>query len=468
MDQTVIIIGAGISGLAAANRFTQKGFKDFIILESSNYIGGRINTIPFQNSFIEIGAQWMHGTVNNPVYDIALSLNAVDTSADTAQTRYYSIQDGTRQNENLVEAIEKDTLKIIENLKNLIDENKFNQSLGELLDQTYPILENKYKLNLDPLIIRGIFSQALNNQRFESACDDLYDVSANGWNNFEILEGDLLCKNKYGYSKITDYLASKLADGLIKLNQIVEKIDWLGDEVVVSVLDSLSGKRTNYNGKAVLSTVSLGILKRNHSQLFKPSLPLSKIQSIDRLGFGILNKIFIIFDGDFEPDFQGVQIIWKDTLGFELQWSKTKWNLDNSDFFKAFDNYEKLPNHKNVLFCFNVGKNADYIEKLEDECILDVISELLERNFPFADLPKPIKVIRSKWNSNPNTRGTYSYIKVGSSIEDMKTLAQNVDNKLFFAGEATTFKYYGTVHGAYITGYERAEEILASLENSLE
>lgn len=33
-----------------------------------------------EQSFIEIGAQWMHGTENNPVYDIGVSLDAIDES----------------------------------------------------------------------------------------------------------------------------------------------------------------------------------------------------------------------------------------------------------------------------------------------------------------------------------------------------------------------------------------------------
>ncbi|CAF0978123.1 unnamed protein product [Brachionus calyciflorus] len=466
MHQKVIIIGAGISGLAAAKRFNEKGFSDYIILESNSYIGGRINTMPFQKSFIEIGAQWMHGTVNNPVYDIAVSLNAVDNSVDPADTIYYSTQDGKRQKENVVESIIGDVKDIVDNLEDKIDENKPNQSFGELVDQEYPNIEKKYKSKLDSFTIKGVFRASLNNERFESATDNLREVSANGWNNFETLGGNLLCNNKYGYSKITDYLASKVPKGSIKLNQIVEKIDWSDDEVVVTVFDSLTKKRSNYTGEKVLSTISLGVLKRNHTQLFNPRLPPKKISSINKLGFGTLNKIFVIFDRNFSREFQGLQVIWKDNLKFALQKSKKKWNLDNNQFFKAFDYFEKLPNHKNILLVFNAGKNAEYIEKLKDECVLDVITELIERCFSYAKLPKPVKIIRSKWSNNINTRGSYSFVKVGSSIDDMNTLAETVDNKVFFAGEATIYKYFGTVHGAYKSGYDKAQEILTTLENN--
>ena len=43
----LIIVGAGASGLAAASRLVQKGFKssNLIILEAQNRIGGRIHTL---------------------------------------------------------------------------------------------------------------------------------------------------------------------------------------------------------------------------------------------------------------------------------------------------------------------------------------------------------------------------------------------------------------------------------------
>ncbi|CAF0888888.1 unnamed protein product [Brachionus calyciflorus] len=468
MSNKVIVIGAGIAGLAAANYFVQNGYNDFVVLEASNYIGGRIKTMPFQKSFIEIGAQWMHGTENNPVYDIAASIDAVDDSTDKADTIYYSTQDGQRLDEEIVEAIQEELENKMDKFEDVIDESDLNQSLGDLLDELYRKIKVKYNSKLDNSTLKGVFRAALNDEKFENACDDLHDVSTNGWNNFETLGGNLLCNTKYGYSNIVDYLASKLPKGSIKLNNVVEKIDWSGDEVVVSVYDNSEQKRKSYTGKVVLCTVSLGVLKRSHTQLFKPKLPQNKIQSIDRLGFGLINKIFVIFEKNFKPDFLGLKIIWNDDLEFELQRSKKKWNLDDSEFFKAFDNFEKLHNQKNILFCFTAGKDAEYIENLEDECILDVISELLERSFPYANLPKPIKIIRSRWNSNAYSRGSYSYIRVGSSIEDMNTLAETVENKLFFAGEATMYQYFGNVHAAYKSGFDRASEILNLLENASE
>lgn len=54
----IIIVGAGISGISAAAKLLENGFKNLVVLEAENRIGGRVNTIPFANSTVDLGAQW--------------------------------------------------------------------------------------------------------------------------------------------------------------------------------------------------------------------------------------------------------------------------------------------------------------------------------------------------------------------------------------------------------------------------
>lgn len=58
MDKKIIVIGAGASGVAAATKLVANGFKQVTILEAGNRIGGRINTIPFGENVVDMGAQW--------------------------------------------------------------------------------------------------------------------------------------------------------------------------------------------------------------------------------------------------------------------------------------------------------------------------------------------------------------------------------------------------------------------------
>jgi hypothetical protein len=65
----------------------------------------------------------------------------------------------------------------------------------------------------------------------------------------------------------------------------------------------------------------------------------------------------------------------------------------------------------------------------------------------------------TRWASDPFTHGSYSFPAVGSTPTDYENIAENVNGRLFFAGEATEPYHWGTVHGAYLSGIRAADEI---------
>ena len=70
----VIIVGAGISGLAAADYLIAHG-KNVLLLEATNRTGGRILSLPYYDYALDLGASWIHGIKNNPIAKIANELN---------------------------------------------------------------------------------------------------------------------------------------------------------------------------------------------------------------------------------------------------------------------------------------------------------------------------------------------------------------------------------------------------------
>lgn len=48
-NEKVIVIGAGVSGLAACSQLIKKGFKNVILIEANSRLGGRLYTIPYGN-----------------------------------------------------------------------------------------------------------------------------------------------------------------------------------------------------------------------------------------------------------------------------------------------------------------------------------------------------------------------------------------------------------------------------------
>ena len=72
----VIVVGSGISGLAAASRLQSQGAK-VTILEAKNRIGGRIYTDHALGAPFEVGAGWIHGpSRENPIKQLANNIKA--------------------------------------------------------------------------------------------------------------------------------------------------------------------------------------------------------------------------------------------------------------------------------------------------------------------------------------------------------------------------------------------------------
>lgn len=79
----IVIIGAGMAGLTAANKLhsvsASKDLFEVCVVEGGNRIGGRINTSEFGGDRIEMGATWIHGIGGSPIHKIAQQIHALDS-----------------------------------------------------------------------------------------------------------------------------------------------------------------------------------------------------------------------------------------------------------------------------------------------------------------------------------------------------------------------------------------------------
>jgi monoamine oxidase len=80
-------------------------------------------------------------------------------------------------------------------------------------------------------------------------------------------------------------------------------------------------------------------------------------------------------------------------------------------------------------------------------------------------VPEPLGVQISRWRQDPFALGAYSFKAVGTRAKDRKALfGPDWENRLLFAGEATSGDYPATVHGALLTGRAAARSLLGSTE----
>lgn len=135
---------------------------------------------------------------------------------------------------------------------------------------------------------------------------------------------------KNGYFKLIDLLKANISQSSIKLNTIVTSINSSNSkgQIIVDTLNSISNTKIQYKADIVLVTVSLGVLKQNYKKLFTPSLPSQKANAIEKLGFGTMNKVFVVFNNTvFKKGEQGFQLFWRNDKSISLPNSDKKWNL---------------------------------------------------------------------------------------------------------------------------------------------
>ena len=85
------------------------------------------------------------------------------------------------------------------------------------------------------------------------------------------------------------------------------------------------------------------------------------------------------------------------------------------------------------------------------------IANLTLRAMYGADVPAPDATLITRWGRDRFAGGSYSHLRPGATGADLDALAAPVDDRLYFAGEATHRHHPATVHGAYLSGLAAAD-----------
>lgn len=116
-DPRIIILGAGVAGLACAVELKRRGFENVRILEMSDRIGGRVRSMRFADNYIDLGAQWVYGCVGNKVFDMVKHLNVLEKSPEMVHHVEWIRSDGRKMPQPLVRKLAKVLRKIFDNYR---------------------------------------------------------------------------------------------------------------------------------------------------------------------------------------------------------------------------------------------------------------------------------------------------------------------------------------------------------------
>ncbi|XP_052748335.1 possible lysine-specific histone demethylase 1-like [Galleria mellonella] len=451
-----IVIGLGSAGATAASTLARAG-RRVLALEAQDRVGGRVHTVPFGDGVVELGAEWIHGTSPNRVYDAAVQNNVTLLPQDFELAFYRS--DGREPNTALINELFNYLTQYFHAVA------PTPQPMGQYVTQRL----HEYLREKHPSVLsdQDFIDEFL---RFVNLFISGYEATTS-WNDltsncrFRNVEGHpYVSWNRHGYRTFFEILLNKYNNGPglptldIKLSTEVTRVAWsraADGNVTVTTADGAT-----YTADNVIVTVSIGVLQATHETLFSPELDQDRRAIINNISMGLLHKIILRFPHVWWPERQHFIFIWSKEDASNL--------AEDEQWLDDVEGITSPMGTSNAITLWLSGDTARLVESLPDDVVqqksLQLLRRFLGRN---TTVPEPTGIVRSSWHSNPFTRGSYTYDNVlapqyPTAREDLGAPLTDSSGRprVLFAGEATNPTHFSTVHGASETGYREATRLL--------
>lgn len=424
----VIIVGAGLSGLSAATSLLADGITP-IVLEGRNRVGGRIHTQVVDGTALDLGAGWIQAAETSPLVELVkeLGIETVEASLGDIALRHANGTPFTNKELAVFGAafagLAAGMLDLAEKRRRrLLPDISMQQAVNKVLDQ----------LALPPKIRTEVYQAAFMN--FGVLRGTTLDEASFYYSSSDGNLGVIDLAFPGGYGQVPDAL-SKGVD--VRFQHVVQSIDY-GRRGVTIVTD----KGTFTADRAIL-TFPLAVLQSGTVE-FTPGLPQRKRKAIKALKMGTGNKYYLKFPTAFW-DTDGVTTILR---------------LSNDPGRSGFINTQRWADEP-VICALVEGKYAIDSEGYSDDRITSDMMDSLRAAYG-TSIPDPVPgfIARSRWNSDPFARGIYPNVPLGGTLRDYEAIAESVDNRLFFAGDATNRDFPGSTRAAYLSGQKAADRVL--------
>lgn len=437
----VIVIGAGVSGLAAACSLGQAGLS-VLVLEARNRIGGRVFTQrdPLHHIPIEFGAEFVHGRPQE-LLGLFAQANVALTEVDGTN---WCAQDGSLSPCNFFNPVNK----ILE----AMDDRGHDQSFLDFLQTSKANGVSGASEKAKDRAIRYVTG-------FNASDPSLVGLHwlVQGMRAEERIEGSRAFRPENGYESLIEIFRQRLlaAGCSVQTNTVAGRIQWKIGHVEVEAHDI--GAST-YVSRCVLVTLPLAVLQTAPGQTgavtFSPALPSEKLNALSKLEMGKVIRVVLTFRHRF----------WEN-ISFTNHGGRT---LADMSFLFSHDEWfptwwTTMPDQLPMITGWAPFRCAERLSGQSQSFVIEHALKTLGRllQVPTSQMEKEFEAgYFHDWQSDPFSRGAYSYGKVGCDGAQ-QILGAPVEDTLFFAGEATdTTGHNGTVHGAIATGYRAAAEIL--------
>ena len=424
----VVVVGAGIAGLATANALIHAGV-ECVVLEARDRAGGRLHTVDVAGWPVDMGGSWIHFPGGNPLSVVA----------DQAGIR-------RRPGDPLGELVAFDCAE-----RRQLTAGEWSDSLA-LQYEAFPDAQHTLLKQLgagasmaDAIdafpagtelggAARRRARQALHAVIEAEGADACDEQSLRWmWNELEY-EGDYFGDlPDGGYASVVAALAKGLD---VRFGEAVHEVALQPDGVSLS-----AGSGVIEASHAVL-TIPLGVLKQGRPR-FRPPLPADRVQATERLGFGRFEKVALAFERPF----------WRDAGAGHLALFPPDQN-EPAVWVLGLDAFGGGP----ILLAMIFHTSA---RRVLDGGAADWLLDLLRQALG-PDIPAPTEIAVSSWGNDPWSGGAYSHIRPGGSAADADILGMPVAGRLCFAGEHTQSARLVYADGAFCSGIREAKHLLRS------
>ena len=430
-----VIIGAGVAGLAAAQRLLARG-RNIAVLEARNRIGGRIWTthVPELTSPIELGAEFLHADAKE---SRTVARRAGLTVIDVVGQRWMSSEGELRR----VPGFEKRVARVLGRLR---DDLAADRSVADALTAQRS-LKSEDKL-VATRFVEGFHAAdtvRISEQSLAGSADDPNAMR--------------IARVGGGYDQLVDALAGSSRDH-VHLDRVVTRITWRRGEAVISSRPSSGSAHADIRSDTVIVTVPLGVLCQPPDTAgaieFDP--PVRSVESAARgLVMGGVARIAVRFDESFWTSSR----FSKRNGGGRFNDMSFVQSLEPLPFPVWWTTY---PLEAPMLVGWSGGPGAWKLAGKTPDEISDIAVRSLARVLGVSRPSVERHVLASfthDWLTDPYSRGAYSYVAVGGSAASA-VLARPIEQTLYFAGEHASSGRNGTVDGAMSSGFRAAGQVL--------
>jgi monoamine oxidase len=403
----VAIIGAGAAGLGAARALEHSG-RSVVVLEARDRVGGRGHTIMAAPDItFDVGCGWLHSADKNSFVKIAGQLNfEIDKTRPPWREQSFDAGFPIKERADFIRTLDAFYDRAEEAAK----------SGRDSAANAYLEPGNRWNPMIDAI------STYVNGCELDRV--SILDMAA-----YE--DTGINRRVRRGYGAL---MAAYGAPCPLALNCNVTLIDHSGKRVRI---ETSQGTLT---ADKVIVTVPTNLIA-GEAIRFHPALP-AKVDAARGLPLGLADKVMLALD---EPE-----ALPKDG------------NLRGATMRTAMGSFHLRPFGQPCIEGYFGGSFARELEDAGDGALasqaIDEIVALLGSDFRRRLKP----LAESRWAHDPFARGSYSHALPGHA-GDRAVLAAPVDNRLFFAGEATSPNFFSTAHGARDSGERAAREVVASL-----